>query len=475
MFILKKYMFRLEEITGVVSGRLLSGSPQRRIGGVSIDSRTIKRGELFIAIKGKRFDGHKFIRDALKKGAGAVVSSRKCQPASCGVTTDSIGFIAVSDTRKALAKLAGFHRRKFNIAVIAVTGSNGKTTVKDMLTWILSSRMNVLSSQGTQNNDIGVPLTLLRLNSSHNIAVLELGTNHFGEIAYLADIVQPNIGIITNIGPTHLEYLKSPFGVYKEKISLLSALKSPKIAVLNADDPWLSRLKNNKKIFTLIYGVKNKCDFSATAIKRFSNRYLEFLVNSKGVSGKLPHENSIRLNTIGYANIYNALAAIAAARILGYNYKLLSRRLGAFVFPPGRLKFTKLKGLFFIDDTYNANPVSLSEALGILSELKVNGRRILVMGDMLELGSSKEAFHRRAAIQIARTCDTFISVGSLSRLAANRAVKLGLSKESVFSCRDSREAGSLLFKTIKPDCRDLILVKGSRSMKMEEILNSARK
>lgn len=462
--------FRLPEITKAVGGQLLCGDPQLRIRGVSIDSRTIKGEELFIAIKGEHFDGYSFIREAIRKGVKAIIipdspdrqrgvpPRQRCQL----LNKKKVAYIKVADTRRALADLARFHRQRFNIPIIAVAGSTGKTTIKDMLAWVLSSRAKVLRNPGTENNAIGISLALLKLDISYDIVILELGTNHFGEIAYLVNIAQPNLGIITNIRPAHLEYLRNLAGVYKEKVTLLKKLKPPKIVILNADESRLRRLKNDKKNFILTYGIKNKCNFYARVIKLTSRKTLEFIVNSKQGS-------KIRLNTVGYANIYNALAVIAAARLFGCSYKSISQRLARFVFPGGRLRWVKLNGISFIDDTYNANPASLSEALSALSRLRVKGRRIFVMGDMLELGKSAEGFHRQAGVQIARICDIFIGVGKLTQLTAHWAHRSGLSKDCVFTCQDSRQAASLLLKTIKPNHRDLILVKGSRLMKMEEV------
>ncbi|MGD9014864.1 MAG: UDP-N-acetylmuramoyl-tripeptide--D-alanyl-D-alanine ligase [Candidatus Omnitrophota bacterium] len=454
-------MFTIKEITTAVEGRLFfTNNPESIVKGVSIDSRIINSEELFIAIKGAHFDGHDFIYQAIHRGAKAIIS--QAHPPK-GIDYTKIAYIQVTNTRRALADLARFHRRRFNIPVIAITGSNGKTTTKDMLVWILSKQKKVLSNPGTQNNEIGVPLVLLKLNNSHRVAVLELGTNHFGEIAYLVNIAQPNLGIITNIGPAHLEYLRDLPGVYKEKMSLLKHLLFPRIAVLNADQPRFAKVKNSNSVFIITYGIKNKCDFQARSVRLTAQKSLEFSVNSN-------YRNKVKLNTIGYANIYNALAAIVAARLLGCDYQSISQRLARFVFPPGRMRLIKLKGISFIDDTYNSNPASLSCALDVLRESKVKGRRIFVMGDMLELGKSSERFHRQAGIKIAQTCDAFISVGKLAQIAAHWAVRVGLNKHRVFSCLNSRKAGSLLFQMLKPDSRDLILVKGSRLMNMEEVL-----
>ena len=499
-------MFRLGEIIEAVSGQLLSGVPQLRINGVSIDSRTIKKGELFIAIKGTRFDGHSFIPEAVQKGARAIMFSReflirskksagssiplylrlqrKKSKAALAKSINEVGLIAVESTRRALGKLASFNRQRFNIPVVAVTGSNGKTTTKDMLAYILSSRTNVLFNPGTQNNLIGISSTLLKLNTSYGIVVLELGTNHFGEIANLTNIAQPGLGIITNIGPAHLENFRNLAGVYKEKLDLLRNLIAPGISILNVDDPWLKRRTKNKRTFGITYGIKNKCDFFAAGVKLTPGKTTEFFVNpalaciktsllSRKDRMNSGHRKRIKLNTIGYVNIYNALAAIAAARLLGWSYEIISQRLGSFIFPHGRLNLRKFKGISFIDDTYNANPVSLSEALAALGRSKVKGRRILVMGDMLELGKSAQMLHRQAAAQIACTCDVFISVGRLTRFAVDRLPRLGLSKNYVFTCDNSLQARELLFKTIKPDHRDLILVKGSHLMKMVEVIKKS--
>ena len=314
-------MFRIKEITKAVSGQLLSGNPKLRIAGVSLDSRTIKANELFIAIKGNHFDGHNFIQEAIRKGAKAIIGTVN---SSQFTVKEKVAYIKVTDTRSALADLARFHRQRFNIPIIAITGSNGKTTTKDMLSWVLSSRAKVLRSLGTQNDAIGVSSTLLKLDISHDIGVLELGTNHFGEIAYLVNITKPNFGIITNIGPAHLEYLRDLCGVYKEKANLLKGLKSPKVAILNADESWFRKLKNNKRGFTITYGIKNKCDFYATQIKLTPKKTIEFIVNSN-------HQRMMQLNTIGYANIYNSLAVIAVARLLGWDYDSISRRLATWM------------------------------------------------------------------------------------------------------------------------------------------------
>jgi len=455
-------VFRVIEIAKAVGGKLVYGPAELKISGVSIDSRKIKKGELFIAIIGRRFDGHNFIRQAVGKGASAVIAQSGKRQLSLG---PKVACIMVADTTRALGDLARFHRQRFNIPVVAVTGSCGKTTAKEMIAQVLSSEAKVLKNQGTENNHIGVAMTLLKLNNSHDIAVLELGANHFGEIDYLAKITQPNLGIITNIAEAHLENFRNLKGVYKEKITLLKNLKPPRIAILNADDKNLKNIRS-KDFFPVTYGTKKDCDFfiSKLELKFNSKARLEFMVNSARKMG---------LNTIGTVNIYNALAAITVARILGRTYRSIKRSLAGFNFPSGRLKLLKLKNLSFIDDTYNANPASLKEALGALERIRVRGRKIVVLGDMLELGGQASGFHREIGNYIARICDAFISVGELTRITARSAFKSGLNKKCIFHCKDSLGAGELLFNTLKPNCRDIILVKGSRLMRMERVMKRA--
>ena len=450
-------MFKVDELLRATKGRLISGNADTVLKGISIDSRSIGKQEAFIALKGNNFDGHDFITRAIKKGASCIL----CQRLSIRFPSKEIAFIKVKDTTKALGDIARFQRKKFDIPVIAVTGSNGKTTTKEMVAWVMSWKFKVLKNIGTKNNHIGLPLTLLNLDSSYDFAVLELGTNHFGEVSYLAKICLPNIGIITNIGPAHLEYFKNLQGVFKEKYTLLKHLHFPHVAILNADDSLLKReilrVKNKGIVFGI--GIKNGSDFFASKINNLSGR-LEFLVNEK---------YKFTLNTLGYYNIHNAFVVIALARLFGMEYKDIARRLAAFDFPQGRLKLIKLNKIHFIDDTYNANPVSLEQALEVLGNFRIKGRKIIVMGDMLELGEEKELFHYKAGQEAARICDIFIGVGKLSKLAADAAKTQGFDVSNIFRCKDSLEARDILFNKISPGKDDVVLVKGSRLMRMEEV------
>lgn len=459
-------MFKIDEIVKATKGNLENIAKVDSVTGVSIDSRTIKLKEAFFCIKGDNFDGHDFIAQALKKGASCIVKERRNPSGLKQKKVSGIPFIEVEDTLKALGDLAGFNRRKFDIPVIAVTGSNGKTTAKEMIACALSGSYNVLKSPGTQNNHIGLPMTLLKLGEAHDCAVLEIGANHKGEVAYLAGISRPNIGVITNIGSAHLEYFKSLEGVFREKSSLLNSLENPCLAVLNADDQLLAkelRQKGNRAV-VFGFGIKNKSDFSAAQVK-FSPEAIEFLVSSLK-----RRRHKFFLRTLGCHNVYNALAAIAVGRILGVGYKKLITRLSDFDFPQGRLKLKVVGHIRFLDDTYNANPSSLKAALEALSLLKTKGRKIFVMGDMLELGKEQELFHREIGRFAAGICDCLISVGRFSEVVAKIARQNGLNSSNIFSCACASEARDILLNQLSVRPEDIVLVKGSRLMKMEEVL-----
>ncbi|MDD5166467.1 MAG: UDP-N-acetylmuramoyl-tripeptide--D-alanyl-D-alanine ligase [Candidatus Omnitrophica bacterium] len=449
-------MFTVDELLKATKGKLISGGPRVSIKGISIDSRVIKRGEAFIALKGNNFDGHNFIHQAIEKKASCILY----EAGVIGQKPKGIVFIKVRDTTKALGDIARFHRKKFTIPVIAVTGSNGKTTTKEMIAWALSGKYKVLKNIGTKNNHIGLPMALLGLDHSYDAAVLEVGTNHFGEVEYLAKICLANIGVITNIGPAHLEYFKSLDGVFREKSTLTKYLRQPSVAILNTDDSLLkkgSAAKKDQVIFGV--GIKNKSDFTASNIKDLAGK-MEFLVNQK---------YKFTLKTLGYYNIYNALIAITVARLFGMEYNRIARRLSGFSFPESRLNFVRFNNIQFIDDTYNSNPLSLKAALEALGNFKTEGRRIFVMGDMLELGKDRESFHYQAGLQAAGICDIFISVGRLSSLASKALKAHGRGVKNIFNCATSLEARDILYKKISPRRDDIVLVKGSRMMRMEEV------
>ncbi|OGB89224.1 hypothetical protein A2625_05025 [candidate division WOR-1 bacterium RIFCSPHIGHO2_01_FULL_53_15] len=407
-------MFTLREIEEILPGSRVTSRGSRVIKGISTDSRTVKPGELYIPLSGVKFDGRKFIPEAIKKGAMVL---------------------DVKDGLRALQSLAACHRSKFNIPVVGVTGSVGKTTTKDMIASILSREMPVLKNEENFNNEIGVPLTLLKLTKKHKAAVIEMGMRGLGEIELLARIARPTIAVVTNIGEAHLEYLRSKKNVARAKAEIFSFLRREHFAVINQDDEYFENLRSRvrgqgSKIIT--FGILEKADVSPTALT--------------GIKLPLPGEH----------NIYNALAAIAVAKILRLKKASIKKGLEAFHPSSNRLEIINCPdGTKIINDTYNANPQSMAAAVKILAGLE--GRKIAVLGDMLELGTRSAAAHRRM-LKLTR------------ELKIDKVYTFGRHWRRPF--REKKTLIKVLKKFIRP--RDIILVKGSRGAKMEEVVAALR-
>ncbi len=449
-------MFNIKEIISATKGSLVSGKVLKRLTGICIDSRTLIAGSIFIPIVGKKFDGHDFVKEAVKKGAKAVIyaDENKVKDFEKGVV-----YIKVNNTTQALGSLARFHRRRFDIPVIAVTGSSGKTTTKEMISWVLSAKYSIHKNKGTQNNLIGVPLTLLEIHSKHDICVIEMGTNRIGEIRQLTQIAEPNVGVITNIGPAHLEFLGDLKGVYKEKIELIKKLSHPGIAVLNKSDIYLGKLSRVRSKPLFFYGINQECDFRATEIT-YKGGAISFLFN--GI-----HEIEIKHSALH--NVSNALAAISCGLIFGLDISEMKERIQSFDSPDMRLKEIKLKDCVVFDDSYNSNPQSLKQAIDVLCRQSQAARRILVMGDMLELGKKSEEFHAYFGTYVSKKpVDILVTTGEFSKFAADTAKKSGMNSACVFHFEDRSTLIEFLHVNIKPG--DVILVKGSRSMQMEKIV-----
>jgi len=450
-------MFSVSELSKATNGKLLTGSGNAQAKGVSIDTRTIRKDELFIAIKGARYDGHTFVAEALRKGGiGAVVCSKKVSSEAVKSAMRLKCFImSVGDTVEALGKIAHLYRNRFDIPVIAVTGSNGKTTTKEMIEKVLRNKWSPLKNFGTQNNLIGVPLTLLKFTDRNKSAVIELGMNRAGEIKILANMARPNVGIITNIGPSHLKYLKSLEAIYRAKRELLDFLGEGDIAVLNNDDPFLRRFKRKDlKIFT--FSVKTKSDFQARNMSRKKEGW-QFSV--KGKSYFIP--------LTAYHDVYNTLAAITIGILFNVDTGEIKKALSNYAPLEKRMVKSVFNGIEFIDDTYNSNPLSLENAIKTLTDYSAKGKKVLVTGDMLELGKKGVYYHRKIGRLIARSgIDNFVSVGKLMRNSFLAAKRSGM-KNSWF-CSSKEEAATLLKEITEPN--DVVLVKGSRATQMEEVI-----
>jgi UDP-N-acetylmuramoyl-tripeptide--D-alanyl-D-alanine ligase len=453
-------MFKIKEILEATGVGLLQGNKETMFRGISLDSRTLKKGELFVALKGNNFDGHDFVSDAINKGAQGIVICRDIVP----VVKSDFVIMQVKDTLAFLRDIARFQRLKFNIPVIAVTGSNGKTTVKEMIYEILSLNYRVLKTPANHNNQIGVSLTLLDLSPEYEMAVAEAGINHFGEMGVLRDILQPNIAVFTNIGSSHLEFLVSPEDVLKAKLELIEKFASGNQVTINADDYLLRRefLVKKKDFQILSFGIKEKADFQAKVIN-IDNRGLEFEV--KGISFFVP--------VLGRHNIYNALAAIAVGSISGIALDRISQGLKHFHLPCMRMNIERLDDFTLIDDTYNSNPDSLKYAIETLINFRHQGRKILVCADMLELGRHSQSLHSQMGEFIARSrIDLLLTIGHYAKEISDRAVTANKHIKEVRRFLNNQEALVFLSEIIRPD--DVVLVKGSRSMHLEEIVQGLR-
>ncbi len=458
-------MFSLDDILKATGGEPILRR-KKSFPGVSIDSRTLRKGELFIAIRGVRFDGNDFIGEAVKRGAAGVITDNAVKwrierLKLADKKLKELSLVEVGDTIRALGDIAACHRKRFNIPVIGITGSNGKTSVKEMIWRILAKRFDTLKNRGTENNLIGLPLALLGLNDKHSVAVLEMGANHLGEIERLTEILRPRIGLITNIGQSHLEFLKDREGVLKAKSEMVHRLKGDDLLVLNGDDEMLSRVKTKCRIVR--FGLKSGNDFRATNI-----------ISDKGASFVLNGAYPLTMNALGVHNVYNALAAIAVTSGLNIEIDEMREALSSFKLPHMRMEPDKVNGVHIINDAYNSNPLSLRCAVDAFSHLKTDGKKIVVSGDMLELGEKGPFYHREAGRLIAASpIDALIAVGELSRYTAEEASKKGMKKGSVWPCSDTEEAADILKRIAKRG--DAILVKGSRDMSMEDIIHNIKR
>jgi UDP-N-acetylmuramoyl-tripeptide--D-alanyl-D-alanine ligase len=458
----------MHDILKATGAEPVCGDGRQSFTGISIDSRTIETGELFVAIRGEVHDGHRFVPDVLDRGGRGLLLDRRGLDVlpEAARAEGRVACAVVADTTLALGKLGAFHRNRCQAGVIAVTGSNGKTSTRRMTAAVLSRRFRVLEADRNLNNQIGVPLTLFRLAPEHDWAVLELGTNMPGEIARLAHICTPEIGVITNIGPAHLERLGSLEGVLTEKSALLSGLRAGGRAVLNADDPRLRRLAEGFGPQAVLFGLSAEAAVRAAGVQD-TEAGIDFEL-------MLPTERvRIHLAAHGRFMVQNALAAAAVGHLLGLSGAEIAAGLERFTPVSGRMQVSRLAdGITLIDDTYNANPASMEAALAVLASLKSGGRSILVAGDMRELGGNAGRMHREIGRLAARTgVSKLFACGDLAAETAAGARSGGMAAADIVIGSRADIAQSLL-KVLQPS--DRILVKGSRVMGMEHIVRTIR-
>lgn len=438
---------QLSEAAGLLQAQYTG--PDTRFAGISTDTRTLGAENLFFALVGPRFDGHGYVEQAREKGAAAAVVNYP--------VTTPLPLLQVADTQHALGQLARHWRARFSIPVVGITGSNGKTTVKEMIAAILSCLGPVLATKGNLNNDIGVPLTLAGLNAEHSSAVVEMGANHAGEIAYLAGLTRPTVAIVTNAGPAHLEGFGSLEGVARAKGELFAALDTDAIAIINADDTYAALwhdLAQGHQILT--FGLTPTADVTASYTSGLDATKLELRTPQGSISINLP--------LLGRHNLVNALGAAAAALAAGASLAQVRQGLESLGSVSGRLQRKQRRdGGLVIDDTYNANPASLRAAIDVLKEF--SGERWLVLGDMAELGDDAATLHADAGTYVAQAgIDRLFTLGALAEYAAR-------------ACGSSAQAFaeiSPLIAALEQNLRTeiTVLVKGSRSMGMERVVQA---
>ncbi len=439
----------LAEIQSACAASLLHGSSTILCKRVCIDSRALQPGDLFVAIVGERFDGHDFAAEALERGAAAVLISRPVP-----IPSDKGGVLLVTETVSALQSIAAWYRTQCHIPIVAVAGSNGKTSTKEMCAAALSCHFSVAKTQGNLNNHLGVPLTLLSIGPEHSAAVIELGTNHPGELAQLAGIVQPSLGILTNIGHEHLEFLIDEEGVAREEGALLEALGSESAAILNADDPWTPRLRQRTAATVITAGFASGADIRIQELTS-SQGGQRLRIESEG----LRREFWIPLPGRHMAS--NASLAIAAAVALCVPPDEIGRGLITTQLPTGRVRVLGKNGIDCIDDTYNANPSSMKAALELLGARP--GRRIAVLGTMGELGSDEARWHRQMGeVAAAMGVDMLLAVGPF-------AISYREGAGARTSCfENAQEACAWLLPKLQAG--DTVLVKASRSARLERVV-----
>jgi UDP-N-acetylmuramoyl-tripeptide--D-alanyl-D-alanine ligase len=452
------------EIARATGGEILSGSPLSKIEGASSDSRQVREGELFIPLKGPRFDGHSFIRDALTKGAAGSLIQRGRVESAGGPNFPEKFFVAVEDVLQALGDLAHFWRARQPAKVVAITGSNGKTTTKEMTAQILSNKFHVLKTEGNLNNLIGLPLMLLRLSPLHDLAVLEMGMSVPGEIRRLKAIAAPQISLITNVGYAHIEFLKSLEGVARAKGELWEDLKKEDWIAVNLDDPRVVELAAPARCGKKTFGIMQEADVQAGDLHLEDPGGIRFSLTM----GKM--KRAVGLAAVGRHNVYNALAAATLAAILGLDLEEIGAGLEGFQPFPGRGKVIRLRRkVCILDDSYNSNPDSLQATLSAFAQTKGENRGLLVLGDMLELGPGSAAAHEKAGERIGKMrVEHLFLLGDQAQHLAKGAKAAGIAEQKVFLARDRREVLEGLRKVIEPG--DWVLVKGSRRMQMEWII-----
>jgi UDP-N-acetylmuramoyl-tripeptide--D-alanyl-D-alanine ligase len=446
----------VSQITEFADAKLESGDAKVSVKKISTDSRTLKRGELFVALRGENFDGHQFIETAARTGALGAIADFGWD----GEVPRNFAVLRVEDTLRAYQKLAANYRQSLPIKVLAITGSNGKTSTKDFVASVLGRRFQVTKTEGNFNNHVGLPRTILEATSQHEIGVWEIGMNHPGEIAALAKIAVPDAAIITNIGIAHIEFMGSRDAIAYEKGALVEAVSLEGTVILNADDPFSETIAARTRAKVVLAGIKQGA-VRATEVRQTSDG-CEFTI----LEGA--HRCRAQLPVPGLHMVQNALLAVAAGRTFGLSIEECAAGLTSAPLTRARLQIKEIGGVQFIDDSYNANPDSMKAALRTLVELDAEGKRIAVLGEMRELGDESERGHREVGEAAAEFgVDQVIAIGDQGAMIAHAAKHAGLRKSVAVS--STTEAAELLADVAAPG--DLVLIKGSRAAETERVID----
>ncbi len=465
-------LFTLQEVidaTGAKPVRHTKGStPVARL---CADSRQVRKGDLFVAFRGARVDGHAFLEAARAKGAvGALIEDESKLPAESAVGKGRpFCGLVVPDVLTAFQQLAHRHRSRFRIPLVAVTGSNGKTTTKEMVAAVVGEAKTVLKTEGNLNNRIGMPQTLFRLTRRHKAAVIEMGVDNVGQTARLCDIARPTHGLITNIGPDHLEFFGTMDASAKSKGELLDCLPQAGAVALNADDPYFPYLRSRARCRVLSFGLSPEADVRAVDLQENRPAGASFSLVLPGRRARQP----VRLRVHGLHNISNALAAAAIGHALSIPAAKIARGLGRFRPAEMRSQVESRHGVTIINDCYNANPASMTAAIDLLAGLGANKRTVAVLGDMLELGPTAAAMHREVGAHLAKKgIATLVACGALGRAIGEGAQEAPPVGTQVQFAGDGEEAARLVKGLVRRG--DVVLVKASRGMKLEKVVEALR-
>lgn len=446
----------ISEIIQATGGSLLCGTEDTAIKSFFSDSREAVNGGMFVPFRGDRTDSHRFIESVLSGDAAASFSETEMDFAS----DKHKPVVLVQDSRRALQKSAAYYRDQFSIPIVGVTGSAGKTTAKEMIALAVSSHLKTLKTAGNQNSQIGVPLTVCNLKKEHQAAVVEMGVSMPGEMTRLAEVVKPGLAVITNIGVSHIEFLKSRENIMAEKLHITDYIGQDGVLFVNGDDDLLSTLKSAAKCRVVSFGTAKDCDWRASAIRQVEGGMF-FTCEHAGKS------TEVFLPAVGVHNVRNALASLSVASRLGVPAENAVRALAAYKAPAMRQQiFNLANGITLIDDSYNANPDSMRGAIDTLSTLK--GRRIAVLGDMLELGSHSNTAHEQIGSYAAeKDTDILVAVGGFADKLCG-----GFGSADCYRLSTAKEAAELLPQLLNPG--DSVLIKGSRGIHLEEVVGTLR-